>query len=76
MLISVVLLLVKPELPVIIKMRGLSVTRQNLVASVWVGNDNNENLAGVTGGALPAQIWRSFMEKSRTRLTKPGFQSS
>lgn len=45
----------------------------NLVASVWVGNDNNENLAGVTGGALPAQIWRSFMEKALQGLPNRDF---
>ena len=45
----------------------------NLVASVWVGNDNNENLAGVTGGALPAQIWRSFMEKAVQGLPNRDF---
>jgi penicillin-binding protein 1A len=32
-----------------------------LVASVWVGNDDSTPTKRVTGGALPAQIWGSFM---------------
>ncbi len=31
------------------------------VAGVWVGNDDNRPMNKVTGGALPAQIWRLFM---------------
>jgi len=33
----------------------------DLVVGVWVGNDNNSPLPGVTGGSLPARIWRGFM---------------
>ena len=33
----------------------------DLVVGVWIGNDDNRPLPGVTGGALPARIWRSFM---------------
>ncbi len=32
-----------------------------LVVGVWIGNDDNSPLDGVTGGGLPAQIWRDFM---------------
>lgn len=32
-----------------------------LVVGVWVGNDDNSPLRGVTGGGLPARIWRDFM---------------
>jgi penicillin-binding protein 1A len=32
-----------------------------LVVGVWVGNDDNTPLAGVTGGSIPARIWRDFM---------------
>ena len=28
---------------------------------VWVGNDDNSPTRGVTGGTLPAQIWKSAM---------------
>lgn len=33
----------------------------DLVVGVWVGNDDNSPLGGVTGGSLPARIWRDFM---------------
>jgi penicillin-binding protein 1A len=32
-----------------------------LVVGVWVGKDDNSPLKGVTGGGLPARIWRDFM---------------
>jgi 1A family penicillin-binding protein len=31
------------------------------VAGVWMGYDNNTPLSGVTGGGLPAEIWREVM---------------
>jgi penicillin-binding protein 1A len=31
------------------------------VAAVWVGNDDNSPTRGVTGGTLPAQIWKAAM---------------
>jgi penicillin-binding protein 1A len=34
---------------------------KNLVASVWVGNDNNSHMKRVTGGGVPALIWQDFM---------------
>jgi penicillin-binding protein 1A len=34
---------------------------EDVVAGVWVGNDNNEPMNEVTGGTLPALIWRDFM---------------
>ncbi len=33
----------------------------DLVAGVWVGNDDNEPMKKVTGGLLPAAIWHGFM---------------
>jgi len=33
----------------------------DLVVGIWVGNDDNRPMRGVTGGGLPARIWRSFM---------------
>lgn len=36
----------------------------DLVAGVWVGNDNATPMAKVTGGAIPARIWHDFMIKS------------
>ena len=32
-----------------------------LVVGVWVGNDDRSPMKGVTGGSLPAQIWRRFV---------------
>lgn len=31
------------------------------VAGVWMGYDDNSKLSGVTGGGLPAEIWRETM---------------
>ncbi|MEO0990583.1 MAG: glycosyl transferase, partial [Pseudomonadota bacterium] len=31
------------------------------VAGVWMGYDDNRPLSGVTGGGLPADIWREAM---------------
>jgi penicillin-binding protein 1A len=37
----------------------------DLVTGVWIGNDDNSPLGkSVTGGTLPAQIWRNFMSKA------------
>ncbi|BEU87729.1 hypothetical protein TAMA11512_11930 [Selenomonas sp. TAMA-11512] len=35
----------------------------DLVAGVWVGNDDNTSLGVMTGGMEPAQIWKAFMQK-------------
>ncbi|MCB2049290.1 MAG: transglycosylase domain-containing protein [Novosphingobium sp.] len=32
-----------------------------LVTGVWIGNDDNSPLNGISGGGLPAQVWRDFM---------------
>ncbi|WP_160170915.1 PBP1A family penicillin-binding protein [Lutibaculum baratangense] len=39
-----------------------------LVAGVWLGNDDNSPMNGVTGGTLPAEIWRRFMTGADTVL--------
>jgi len=33
------------------------------VVGVWMGNDDNAPLTGVTGGGLPAEIWRETMTR-------------
>jgi penicillin-binding protein 1A len=33
----------------------------DLVVGVWVGNDDNSPIKGISGGGLPARIWRDFM---------------
>ena len=40
-----------------------------LVTGVWVGNDDNSPMRGVTGGSLPAQIWRGFMSQANLRAS-------
>ena len=39
------------------------------VAGVWMGYDDNTPLRGVTGGGLPADIWRTAMEEIHSSLT-------
>jgi len=34
----------------------------DLVAGVWLGNDNGRPMKGVTGGGLPATLWRQVMQ--------------
>jgi penicillin-binding protein 1A len=33
----------------------------DLVVGVWIGNDDNTPLKGISGGGLPARIWADFM---------------
>jgi penicillin-binding protein 1A len=33
----------------------------DLVVGVWVGRDDNKSLGHVSGGTVPAEIWRNFM---------------
>jgi penicillin-binding protein 1A len=40
----------------------------DLVAGVWLGNDDNASTNKITGGSLPAQTWRRFM-LAATRAT-------
>ncbi len=45
------------------------------VVAVWVGNDDEKPMKGVTGGSLPALIWRNFMRDAhagRSRMSLPG----
>ncbi|AHK47149.1 penicillin-binding protein 1A (plasmid) [Ensifer adhaerens OV14] len=42
---------------------------EDLVAGVWVGNDDDTPMKGVTGGALPARIWRDFMQAAMAQPT-------
>lgn len=36
----------------------------DLIAGVWMGNDNGSSMKGVTGGSLPAILWRDFMRQA------------
>ncbi|WP_353204277.1 PBP1A family penicillin-binding protein [Sphingomonas sp.] len=35
-----------------------------LVCGVWVGNDDNTPNAGLSGGGIPARVWRDFMQSA------------
>jgi penicillin-binding protein 1A len=43
----------------------------DLVVGVWVGNDDNSPLVGVTGGGIPARIWRDFMAQAFGKQARP-----
>ncbi len=32
------------------------------VTGVWVGDDDNRSMGGITGGSIPAKIWKDYME--------------
>ena len=40
----------------------------DLVTGVWMGNDNARPMNNVTGGSLPARLWRNFMELAHAGL--------
>ena len=33
----------------------------DIVTGVWVGDDNNKKMGGLTGGTIPARIWKDVM---------------
>ncbi len=35
-----------------------------LVCGVWVGDDDNKPNPGLSGGGVPARVWRAFMEQA------------
>ena len=41
------------------------------VVGVWVGNDDNSPLKGVSGGTTPARIWRDFMQAALGERASP-----
>ncbi len=47
----------------------------HLVTGVWFGNDDNSPTHKLTGGSLPARVWRDFMEVAhgdKQKLPLPG----
>ena len=44
---------------------------RDLVVGVWVGNDDRTPMHRVTGGSLPATIWRDFMTAATPILGQP-----
>ena len=47
-----------------------------LVVGVWVGNDDNSPMNKVTGGDLPATIWRDFVSRAQTPASPAVAQQS
>ena len=43
-----------------------------LVVGVWVGNDDGTPMKDVTGGGLPARIWRDFMAEALRMAPRRG----
>ncbi|EJU09946.1 penicillin-binding protein 1A [Sphingomonas sp. LH128] len=43
----------------------------DLVVGVWVGKDDNSPLNGVSGGTVPARIWRDFMREALGEKAAP-----
>ncbi len=46
------------------------------VAAVWVGNDDSTPMKGVTGGSLPAQIWKATMTVAEKGLASTPLDKS
>jgi penicillin-binding protein 1A len=46
------------------------------VAGVWVGNDNNSPMRNVTGGTLPATIWKDVMVAAENGLPPKALDKS
>lgn len=40
----------------------------NFAAGVWVGNDDGTPTKKATGGSIPAQIWKAFMDEAHAGL--------
>ncbi len=45
----------------------------DLVAAVWIGNDDNSSLDGIMGGGLPATIWSHFMQNALLNIPAHDF---
>ncbi|GAA0548299.1 penicillin-binding protein 1A [Rhizomicrobium palustre] len=46
------------------------------VTGVWVGNDDSSPMRNVTGGTLPAQIWKTVMKVAEAGLPPKGLDRS
>ncbi|MCI5836665.1 MAG: PBP1A family penicillin-binding protein [Veillonellaceae bacterium] len=42
-------------------------------AAVWIGDDFDSNLQGLTGGTIPAAIWRDFMSRAVADMPATSF---
>ena len=46
----------------------------SVVMGVWVGNDDNTKMGGLTGGTVPALIWRDIMRVAAESIGSDDFQ--
>lgn len=46
----------------------------NIVTGVWVGDDNNKQMPGLTGGTIPARIWKDIMVVATEKYGKKDFE--
>ncbi len=46
----------------------------DLACAVWIGDDNNESLGGMTGGGEPATLWRTFMSNALDGKPRTDFE--
>lgn len=42
-----------------------------LVVGVWVGRDDNQPLKGISGGGVPARIWKDFISNATGKRSAP-----
>ncbi len=47
-----------------------------MVSVIWLGNDDNSPMRGVTGGSIPAKIWRDIMLYGNDKQVSNIFNSS
>ena len=43
----------------------------DLIVGVWIGNDDNSPLGGISGGGAPALIWKDFMRAALGKVAAP-----
>ena len=41
----------------------------DFITGVWVGNDNNDPMKRITGGSIPARLWRDVMRSAHYKRT-------
>ena len=47
----------------------------DLVAAVWVGNDDNTSTDGIMGGTVPTETWAAFMRKALANVPSHDFDN-
>ena len=47
----------------------------DIITGVWVGNEDNSRMPGISGGSLPAGIWRGYMSNATKSLPKSSFKT-